>query len=128
MIPRVLDLTDVWETAEAAIEMFIFAERYGIQELRTDAVARLEWCWGLAIRALLKEGYHTWGGKDHGSLSMLPKDLLVDVLEDVYRSPDADYGSWTPCDFHKHANKTEKTACRVRVLMDRVWEEDEDDD
>jgi hypothetical protein len=51
-----VDLTDVGEIAEAATEMYIFAERYGIEELKGDAMARLEWCWGLATELKTKEG------------------------------------------------------------------------
>ena len=48
MILRLVDIGTVREVAEAAIEMYIFAKRYGIDELRGDAMGRLGWCWDVA--------------------------------------------------------------------------------
>jgi hypothetical protein len=145
-----LDYTD------AAIEMYIFASAYEIPRLRQDAIDRVVWCYNQllevwrgeteggcftaarlnraydhtqaasGLRALLKEGYCKWGKFDRKSLAALPKDLLVEVCEDVYRSPDVEYGPWTPCDFHEHASRAEKVACDVRILMDRGWLEAEE--
>ena len=35
---------DIWEHADIAIDMFIFAQTFEVSRLRQDAVDRLVWC------------------------------------------------------------------------------------
>lgn len=70
MLLRLVDADAVWEVAEAAVEMYIFARRYDILLLERDAVGRLGWCWDVArdLRVQGKKLYMDDGLRDEFEL------------------------------------------------------------